>query len=242
MPLNRKRWSLLILSVLALMAILSLLLHRREPRYHGKPLSEWLAPLRADYTQILDSGQWGENPVSWKDGEDAVTAIGTNAIPYLLNELTFKSPFWKRHVPEFFHRWWKDDADWKEIPSHQFSGHVGLLALGTNALVALPDLERLLDDSDNSKSAQQVIRYLGEKMNPPFGRAADSEDPRDGIRTVTFYCLNHPTPAVRQAAVKLLCRGYVSTNEVIAKLTIAAKDPAPEVQREAVKRLETYQK
>src|SRR6516162_6654438 len=63
---------------------------RREPRFHGKSLSAWLAegvrrPVAA----------WGVEVSVINTKQEAVRAMGTNALPFLVKWMQYESPPWR---------------------------------------------------------------------------------------------------------------------------------------------------
>src|SRR5262245_21189458 len=84
----RKR-KLFIFASLILIALALLLISRRtsEPIYNGRSLSDWLA-------------RYGAGPDS-DEAEDAIRAIGTNALPFLIEWIQHDPPAWRRSL---YHR------------------------------------------------------------------------------------------------------------------------------------------
>jgi len=83
-----KRWLFAGLGGIALACAGIVVFHEREPHYDGKSLSEWLQ----GYLQAPD------NSAEERQCEAAVLHIGSNAIPYLLENLQSR-PAWKNKVP-----------------------------------------------------------------------------------------------------------------------------------------------
>src|SRR5262245_61020999 len=122
MRLRMGRKRLFIVGVVALAIALLVLLWPRgpkEPVYQGKRLSAWL---------IEASSESG-----LKTAPEAIQALGTNAIPYLLFEFERTEPRWKQKLLGWnilrqtlnVHA---DDDVWR----HYIAGH-GLAMLGSNA-------------------------------------------------------------------------------------------------------------
>jgi hypothetical protein len=136
-----------------------------EPEYKGKRLSEWLA-------LYLDGGSVGKQEAS-----DAVHAIGTNALPWLLNRVRNdpsktgwpKTASVARKLPGHMGRSvaeWLDEDSNRRLQLTQAGFHV----LGPSASAAIPELSWLLGGSDFNASARasSVMRYLGKEALPPL--------------------------------------------------------------------------
>ncbi len=64
-----------------------------QPVYNGKPLSEWLSELTEDQN----------NPDDTRDqAQEAIREIGTNALPFLLDETRFLGTAWEADTTNFF--------------------------------------------------------------------------------------------------------------------------------------------
>ena len=122
-----------IVAVILLAAFGAIVLSSREPRYGGKTLSRWIADLP---DEELPSEQ-----------ARAIRAIGTNALPSLIQWLQSFGPEWQRKGVEFlqqhtFFEWSLLDP-WAK-PNRAI---VGLRILATNAAPAIPAVLRLMDNS-----------------------------------------------------------------------------------------------
>ncbi|MDB6067363.1 MAG: repeat-containing protein [Pedosphaera sp.] len=80
----RRRWIQLALVGLILgVGFLVFRRHEDEPEYAGKPLSDWF---RQYYRNASPSGSRSLEPLPNLEAGDAIKAIGTNALPYLVKE------------------------------------------------------------------------------------------------------------------------------------------------------------
>ena len=107
-----------------------------EPSYKGKPLGEWLVMRREGF-------ELSTNAV------EALRAMGTNALPALLERLTYKEPIF--------------DLDDYDV---SMGAATALIAMGEQAKPALPSLVALMD-CDNSNLVLRV-------MISTFGMGADA--------------------------------------------------------------------
>src|SRR5947209_5557149 len=93
-----------------------------EPIYAGKPLSSWLDEVAAHFGQAANTNY---------PEVRAVHAIGTNAIPWLLIEMTNQQPF---------------GASDERSNFHQLRATAGFWAVGETASPAIPKLLELLEE------------------------------------------------------------------------------------------------
>lgn len=103
-----------------------------EPSFHGQPLSWWVDQY---------GGFKGTKPAS--DADSAMSAIGTNAIPFLLE--------WIRGV---------DNQPTPESGQRAWSAAASFAALGTNADSAIPELKAILANPTNGTACVVAERAL----------------------------------------------------------------------------------
>ncbi len=127
-----------------------------EPVYNGKPLSEWLYILQVGYTST------GE-PVDYDTTREAIRQMGTNAIPTLLDILgaTDRNKWWvlrRLKSPGFkeaFRNRNVSTGDLEDI------GAQGFAILGTNAVSAIPKINKLFRNSESCSAAAKALAQLG---------------------------------------------------------------------------------
>jgi hypothetical protein len=119
----------------------ALLIRGREPHYAGHSLTYWLA------SSVSLEWQRDGSPTQG-DVARAISAIGTNSIPYLLKWLQAEQEsqtetrlvlFTKRWFPRYRHLWRFD---------RESMATKGFELLGTNALSAVPSLVRCTTNAD----------------------------------------------------------------------------------------------
>jgi hypothetical protein len=140
----------------------------REPEYQGKKLSEWLEL----YTKSLyDTGD-EKNPIAM-EAKEAVSQIGTNAVPKLIEWLQpspnhgrleaargfLHLPFGVYYVIGFFSAGAPMDHTTKAV--------YGFSILRERAIEALPELSRMLKDTNAVRNAVYCIGSMGK---PGFDR------------------------------------------------------------------------
>jgi len=122
----------------------------REPEYGGKRLSEWLA--------IYQSPEYND-----KQAAEAVRQIGTNALPYLLGWLRYEQPAWKSKLAPAYAKWPRPLVKYSikkwlwgvEGQRQVETAIVGFGILGPDAAAAVPELNRLVQ---NTNSARPSLR------------------------------------------------------------------------------------
>lgn len=126
----------------------------REPSFEGRFLSEWLA----QYTERV-WGNWERRASN--AGFLAVRDIGTNAIPTLIEWLREPDTLAPPNV----------SADRSMLVG------AGFEILGTNAAPAVPELARILNESNSTRSAGLAIgalRRIGKEGLPPLRAALEN--------------------------------------------------------------------
>lgn len=133
-----------------------------EPRYKGKPLSNWLARYRE---AVLS-----ERPFAAAEAEAAIKAIGTNAVPYLLKWLQYresKEQRWKvdrlRALPAILTR--NPLGEWLATDSKETRSLIamfGFRPLRDEAAATIPELAQLatLTDREDDYTARRAIYAL----------------------------------------------------------------------------------
>jgi len=179
---KKRRRIALILAGCAGAALLLILLwpeHRvPEPQYQGKTFSEWFEAYNQSRTRPGFKGR--------PEAVHAIQEIGTNALPFLLDQLQHETPVWKvtlqKLAPKLpsaiqatgtFKRLLEDPtARRADSVSSAFS------ILGSRAVPAGPELARLLNDKTRPQTAQRAWicaaivgqSLLETKPPPPISR------------------------------------------------------------------------
>ena len=230
-----KTLALILLSAAAL-ALLAFALLRPasepEPQYKGRPLSYWLSlypPADAEKRAAAD---------------EAVTQIGTNALPFLLNWIRYERPAWRTRAARALSRM-PDPLQrltwpWVISRSETLAGSSGsgFQTLGTNAVGAIPELTRLMRNTNATQTARRAIQALtciGTNSLPSLLSAA--EDSRLPVRYYAVYVLGYQMPTtnagLNEAVGSMLLRCLSATNDPdtvqMAAYGIGLRQYAPEV-------------
>jgi len=135
-----------------------------EPAYHGHRLGYWV-------------DMYGKSYPDQRNPEDveALTAIGTNALPYLINWIrsTDAKPSHGRQsaslifrrlpksiVPDFLISWADEHSFYGRESQRAGSAAVTFLLLGTNAIPSIPDLKAILANPTNGYACVEAERAL----------------------------------------------------------------------------------
>jgi len=174
-------WSLL-LAVAALVAVGWFSI--REPRAGGESLSYWLCLGVASGEQ--------KSPES----EAAIREIGTKAIPTLLAKLQVTDSPWKEQTHQWLNK--QNFYSFEFTPDYheRASAIYGFTVLGSNALPALPALERMFWDTNTSWEAAHALAQLGQVSLPILRAGFTNSDPAIRRAAVTGTMNNKLTAAV----------------------------------------------
>jgi hypothetical protein len=172
----RKR---LMISVGMVVAAVSVLLavafwpQPKEPEYQGVKLSEWLA-----MQEKLPA-----------ESAEAVRAIGTNAVPFLVRWADYRVPAWKPAVWKFAagrpvllrtirSSYLRPSLKYPDPTELSRLACIGFVILGEDAKVAIPKLEVIARTSTNSYTtrwAMTSLSFLGPDAVKPIANLATSD-------------------------------------------------------------------
>jgi hypothetical protein len=178
----------------------------KEPVYRGKPLTQWI-------NEAHDVGIFEQTD----EMNAAMSAIGTNGVPFLLKEFTHPFSRW----PGRLYAWVNGHPTFKihlrTDAERVRLGGLGLMLLGTNAAPALPVLARYLDDPNRGAFVVDIFCDVGDAALPYLTAGFTSTNAvaiTNVLRTLQRMAhrsvparemfaaaLSHPSPAVRAAAV-----------------------------------------
>ena len=223
----------------------------QEPSYHGRLLSEWLADVHASAGVDVVGAP---NPP-----EEAIRAMGTNAIPTLLKWISYEPspserssetagevPRWRRHTLST-----KDLAD--STPS-------AFRILGAQARAAIPELTRLARTSSEPEGAERCavsLAAIGPEAIPSlvalatngpastryagaFGLEYFSGKP-EGVRTLPalIACLADTNTPVSGSAQRSLT--FMDPAVAVPALTIASQSASARTRLLAIQCLEAFE-
>ena len=141
-----------------------------EPVYHGKRLSSWVADL---HPRMGEARQ--------QEAELALRAIGTNAVPYLLELLQHREPPLLSGLREFSQRtktFLRMDSQlelpWVAVVERDLQLSAAFAALGPSARPAFPALTRLLLRPETTSVSASALARIGPDAFGPLSRALES--------------------------------------------------------------------
>jgi len=131
----------------------------REPEYGGKKLSEWVDCYRGG--QVINVNSLRDS----RDSDDAISQIGTNAVPFLLNWIRYETPLWKsqgyRVINAILNKLGQSREITDERQKLRAQGAVmALRALGADADMAIGELAKLLTNPNATVGATRAARVL----------------------------------------------------------------------------------
>lgn len=239
---RRKRIILLACGVFALGLTWVLLSpHEREPSYRGHTLSQWLGQQK---------GHWGASLIL---GEDPILAIGTNAIPTILEWISYEpSPLRnkmaglvERFVPEVRRRLFFRPVERANDSIRVFR------ILGPQARAAIPELTRLAltaADRDRAYRCIESLKHVGPEALSAVLTLASNSPPKTRFRAIVtlpdfganaaaavpllIRCLDDNDRSVANAAEEALTR--LDRSAVFPALTNALHSPSAQMRARAV--------
>lgn len=210
--MKKLRKPLIALAVVAAVLVLAAYVTRpREPVYEGKRLSEWLEQIRS------------EDEAEMRHGVAAIRAIGTNALPALMEMLDSRDSslkLWIQRLPskQSLITWKMASADDRKV-----DGLIGLSVLGESSRPALPKMKALF-----------VADAPGSTWGIACAAIADCEPDVVGYFTA---CLTNPIPRVRHASAQRLGFMREKARTAVPQLIVALKDDNHVVRKYAARSL-----
>ena len=221
---------LVLAGVAAAITLIALLTREREPSYSGKPLSFWVVQLCP-----MNPSSPGK-----PEAEKAIRHIGTNAIPYLLKWVSYEEPelrgirqtvinakdqfpiTLRKRIPSSVDNWVSDVWNYGK----NGGAPEAFAILGTVATPAIPDLERLLQDTTKTNTCRMALYSLAAISTNSIPLVATRLTDPDAqqriwameavycfptLRTnaqplvpLLVHCLSHPDKSVRRRAAYTL--------------------------------------
>jgi len=204
----KRPFVLLFVAVGIIVAGLTLLcfLSPREPVYQGKRLSVWL--------EGFDS--------SYHEASQAIRAMGTNAVPWLIRELRHKDSAFKSRLMQLAGKQSLIKFDDRQTYRRRMRAIAACEALGPAAKRAIPSLTELFNNPKlgvDDRAAFALAR-MGPEAIPPLTQALTK-----GRLFAQIFAA---------AALRV---GRFDSEEVVAALVKALNDKHPSVRREAANTL-----
>jgi hypothetical protein len=236
--MNRRR-ILLVLSLAAVAAGVAVFWPRgpKEPVYQGKRLSKWIKEAHGESELRMEPLSRQARQTARK----AIRSIGTNALPFLLSELTGPISQWRVS----FNRW----AEGKTMVPFRFRDEEqriwqaadGLHFLGPDSAPALPVLAGCLADPQRGFAAAHAMSGAGELAVPyllpaiaatdlttarkALGALGDIAKENESAVPILVQFVTHTNSSIRQWAASHLAVVESHTDLTVPVLTAALSDP-----------------
>ena len=131
----------------------------REPSFEGKHLSVWLDEFEAS----IPKPEYNGNQQMRSRAENAVRKLGTNSMPWLLQELNAKEKTKGDELPPNYTSGEAIKRRWRATAAFEI--------LGSTAKDAAPQLILLLDDKQTSYTAARALGGIGAVSIPVLTQA-----------------------------------------------------------------------
>ena len=189
-----------IITLFALVAVISAgfaadAVRPSEPVYEGKWLSEWLV----EYQRGIPAPENDGDSQLLARAEEAIRQIGTNALPWLLHELSAKEATHGDALPANFSS--------GEAIKRRCLATIAFPILGSSAKTATPKLVELLNDKQTSYTAATALGGIGVESIPLLTQA-----------------LTNQNAWVRESAARVLGTFGPKAQDAIPALINCAKD------------------
>jgi hypothetical protein len=198
-----------------------------EPLYHGRPLNAWVADL---HPRVGEARQ--------QQAELALRAIGTNAVPYLLELLQHQEPRLLRELRGFSQRtktFLRMDSDlelpWVAAVERDLQLSAAFAALGSSARPAFPALTNLLLRPETASVSASALARLGPEAFGPLARALES--PQAEVRAAAAGALG-AVPGDLATIIPVLQRALADSDKFVRINAVISLGQIAETKPEAV--------
>lgn len=180
-----------------------------EPVYQGRPLSSWL-----DHHVASSSARPPYGSPAWKEADEAIRHIGTNAVPTLVRMLRAKDkPDFVLKLMDWGRRHGLPGMQYRRASAQHEEAEYAFEMLGADAVSAVPDLIEIYRRNISESSHMYAALSLGH-----LGRGAEAALP------VLIDSFTHTNKDVRFYAVSAVMHIGGQPDVVIPALTSALKD------------------
>lgn len=171
---RRAKWLLVSALSLAAIAVSIWLAAPREPRYSGRPLSDWLSDLSNPHYETQ------------RVARAAIHAMGPAAVPFLTNSLAQRNAisiraYRKNLIPRRLAAWTHRVVKWHTPMMESRSAAIALQALGADATNAIPSLVAALQDPSwaVTMAAATALGSMGSNAVPALADRLTNGSPQE---------------------------------------------------------------
>jgi hypothetical protein len=183
---NRYRLVLVIVGVAVASSLGWEALRSAEPEYHRKKLSEWL-------DEYNTAGSFEKT----EPASDAIRAMGTNCLPFLLANIKHRnSPLKQRFLNLVGKLHLVRLPFYKEDP-HRYDSILALRALGSVAAPLYPELLKLAEDSKDFWLGSTALLAIGPESIPTLAKVCESSNEDVRIEAILRISMLKSTPGPR---------------------------------------------
>lgn len=239
---------MLLLAAIIVAGLLFFWLHKSEPSYQGKSLSEW-----------LKQDQENSGARNFELSVEATTALqkmGTNAIPYLVERIGRTNSSFKKEISDFSKKHDLPDVDLNKVYKEQFRATCALKVFGAEARGAIPSLTALLNNEETAISAAFALVNIGAEAMPALTNALSNTN-RITVFAVCYSLrfigtnaaqaipillvnLTNSNPDIRTHSVRALGSLRFAASISLPRLTETMSDTVPSVRRAAIQAIGEY--
>jgi len=139
----------------------------REPHADGHPLSHWLQlGSEQDANDLLNNSKQAN-----EEANSALRKIGVGAVPILLQKLRVTDPKWRGPAIDWMNKQFGLSWDSSRAEHEWAQAQYGFRILGTQAIVAIPQLTQMLFNTNTLSDPASALAQLGPEATPAI-RAA----------------------------------------------------------------------
>jgi hypothetical protein len=196
-----------------------------EPVYKGKTLSQWMAARKM--TDTTDP-RFPPTP-ELASAIEAVRQIGTNALPFLLDDLRARDALIWKKIPISVYRRFRFISRARDTYYRDRGGPYErqnqavffLRAMGPLAKPALPEIAKCLDHPDTAESTLEVLNFYASN---------DQMRPGPEVTTALLKAMTNGNRHVRQLAANTVGLFRVDADLAVPALLRTLHDPAADVR------------
>lgn len=182
------------------------LFREREPEYEGKSLSHWVEAINPD------SRAFPPVAVRPTAESDAISHLGTNSLPYLLNWICYEQPSWKTNLLTVIKKTFHCTLDDHQSRRAERAAWA-LTMLHTNAEKAIPSLAALMNSPTTPIGASRTtMALMGLQNDLPSAAMALTTNRYPKVRRESIGLL-----LLRDASIAVFIQYLADTDETVAQ-------------------------